>query len=652
MGDSIHNSDKRHPWYSWYKWLPPGKRTLRELKHQTFFLEQIVNSSRSMVSIINRDYVYEKVNKTFCINHDRVSDHIVGCHLKDIWGPDNFVNNIKGNLDKCFNGKVVFYQAFFETPVWGKRYYEVVMRPVEDNHKKVTHALTETFDITEIKLKQQAAIEIEWEFRNLESNLPIGFFRCDLNGRLLNVNRAFTRITGAENENDLIGHSVRESYSEPELFEIHLKTLLAENVTSLGHVILKKSDGQDIICRISAFVVRDGSGNPVYIDGAIEDFTREADLEKRLQQSHKLDTIGLLAGGIAHDFNTILTTIYGYSEMSLEGLDTSSEAYQNIKKIIQALGRARSLTSQILTFSRQVGQEKISVRVLDILQETLGFIKPSVPDSVILEDIINAPDIKIKADPTQLFRVFINLINNAMQAMEANGGRLTITLDSRKRADINTFIAGKKSDGEFASIKFADTGPGMEESVAGRIFEPFYTTRKHGKGNGLGLSVVYGIVSELEGDILVNSKINEGTSIDVIIPLDSDVTDRADTVEPRANLLLIPENDNEANIIAIALSNSGYSVVSCNPVNNWIEKAGIADLVIIFDKSPEMPANDLLFSLSETGVTTPVLMISDFDIWLASEKEVSSDIVKANLFKPVSLKEIVYSIDSLINKIS
>ncbi len=650
MGEQ--KSDKGSARLKWLDKLVPGKRKLRKLQQETFFLEQIINSSRSMVSIVNRDYVYEKINKTFCQNHNRISDQIVGYHLEDIWGHENFIQNIKSNVDNCLGGKVVFYQAFFETPAWGKRYYEVVMRPVSDNRNKITHALTETFDITELKLQQQAAVEIEWEFRNLESNLPIGFFRSDLNGRLLNVNKALTRIVRAENETELIGNNIRGFYSEPDLFEYHLNSLLKEEAFSTGRLILKTREGKEIICRVSAFIVRDGSGNPVYIDGAIEDFTREADLEKKLHQAQKLDTIGLLAGGIAHDFNTILTTIYGYGEMSLEGLDSSSEAYQNIRKIIQALGRARSLTNQILTFSRQVGQELISVRVYDILQETISFLKPSVPDNVILENIVKTPDLKVMADPTQLFRIFINLANNALQAMEPKGGKLTLIIDSCKGSDLNTYIAGKKSEGDYALIRFADTGPGMEKGVAERIFDPFYTTKKQGKGTGLGLSVVFGIVSELEGDILVNSKINIGTTIDVVIPVKSDEKDSVDEIAPKANLVLIPENDNEAKIVSMGLRNSGYLVELTDPVNEWKAKAGMADLVIIFDKSPEIPASDLLFSLHGFGVTAPVLVISEFDTWLASEKELSSDIVKANLFKPVSLKEIIYSIDSLINKLS
>ena len=129
MGSNEHS---KGPAVSWSKKVTDilTRRKIRDLRRNIFFCEQIIDSSRSMVSVINRDYQYEKVNKTFCTNHNRVPDNIVGYRLEDIWGHDNFVNNIKKNIDDCFTGRVVYYQAFFETPAWGKRYYEVVLRPV------------------------------------------------------------------------------------------------------------------------------------------------------------------------------------------------------------------------------------------------------------------------------------------------------------------------------------------------------------------------------------------------------------------------------------------------------------------------------------------------------------------------------------------
>lgn len=220
-----------------------------------------------------------------------------------------------------------------------------------------------------------------------------------------------------------------------------------------------------------------------------------------------------LAGGIAHDLNTILTTIYGYSEMALEALDETSEAGQNIHKILLAADRARALSGQLMNLSRPAGNDKKTVRVSDIIKETISLIGPSIPHRTEVADNIASPDILVSADPLQLFRAFTNLAVNALQAMESTGGRLTITLERVSAGERKELSAG-----EFALIRFADTGVGMNKKTADKMFDPFFTTRRNGNGTGLGLSLVYEIISDLEGDINVSSGVNEGTEIEILIP--------------------------------------------------------------------------------------------------------------------------------------
>lgn len=624
-------------------------RKLSQLSREKSFSDHIVNNSRSMITIINRDYVYEKVNRTFSMNHNTEIEKLVGCPLEAVWGKESFQNNIKKNLDTCFSGKVVYYQAFFTTPAWGKRYYEVFFRPLTDDSGNVTHALVETYDVTDLKLKEQEVSAIEWEFRNLESNLPIGFFRCDRKGRLIHVNKAFLRILEMNSEAEVLGKQISSIYLDKELCRHHLKAILSDGLASFSMVTVVSATGREVFCRISAFVVCDGSGNQIYIDGAIEDYTREVDLERRLMQAQKLDTIGLLAGGIAHDFNTILTTIYGHSEMSLEDLDTSTEAYSHVKKIVQAVGRARSLTNQILTFSRQVGQERIDVKVADIILETTGFLRPTLPTAILLIEDIRKPEVSVSADPTQLYRVFLNLINNSVQAMESSGGTITISLDSCSSERVEKISPGKSHSSEYVVISISDTGPGMESSMAERIFEPFFTARKGGMGTGLGLSVVYGIISEVEGEISVDSKKGEGTTISIYIPLVVP-GNRKPVDEPKARLLVIPASDNETKVISIALANSGYAVKNTDPEGNWVKQSGEADAIVVVDNIQNATIRDIVFELENNGVNKPMLLISDFESWLKDEKGLPSDIMKGNLFKPVSLKEIISSLDTLLNK--
>jgi len=247
-------------------------------------------------------------------------------------------------------------------------------------------------------------------------------------------------------------------------------------------------------------------------------------LENRLLQAQKLQTIGALAEGLAHDFNNILATIFGYSEMLLNELPKSAPPAEKVGKIITAISKARSLTDHILTFSRQADQEKIPVNVIKVLSETIGFVRSAKPDNIIINEEILETDIHIHADPTQLFRAFLNLMTNAIQAMDKNGGTLTVKMivveGDLVRHDLNKNIVADK----YALVKFEDTGEGMDPCLIDRIFEPYFTTRQIGKGTGLGLSVVHGIIAEIEGEIMVTSKKNKGSLFSVYLPVSKKIS--------------------------------------------------------------------------------------------------------------------------------
>jgi len=184
---------------------------LRFLAKEKAISDHVINNSRSMISVINRNYIYEKVNTTFCNAHQAVLGTIVGKSLGDIWGQDVFQNIIKRNIDLCFSGKEIRYEACFDTPKLGKRYFDVVFRPLSINSKEITHLLVETFDIDDLKSSKQAVIEKEEELRKFETNLPIGFLRCDPEGRILHANKAFLKIIEFHDENSISKKNMKTS---------------------------------------------------------------------------------------------------------------------------------------------------------------------------------------------------------------------------------------------------------------------------------------------------------------------------------------------------------------------------------------------------------------------------------------------------------
>ncbi len=606
--------------------------------------ESIINHSRSMISVINKDYIYEKVNLAFCNAHNISVDQILGKSLSDIWGIQTFCDFIKSNIDRCFSGETVSYEASFNTPGFGVRYFEVTFKPLVIGAEGITHMLAETFDIHETRQKDLKIKEKEEELKKLETNLPIGIVRCLPDGSIIHANRSFLDIMDCYDENSIRKANFRSFYPQDFLFDIQCEQLLEKHIVNFGRVNLHDCLGKEISCRISGFLAFDSTETKSFLDFVVEDASRELMLENRLIQAHKLETIGALAGGIAHDFNNILSTISGYSELLMEDLPQNSDYSEKVAKIQSAVLRAKSITNQILTFSRQVEQDKISVSVAEVLKETLGFIESSIPKNIELQSKFVHSDVKVLADPTQLFRIFINLMTNAIQAMEEKGGVLSVSMeviDGRLVKDqLNKDIVAD----EYVFLTFKDTGHGMEPSVLGRIFEPFFTTREIGKGTGLGLAVTYGIISEMDGEILVSSKRYEGSEFFVYLPVV-----RQDTIPESFNgtkkrIIFIAGNKHESRMLSMALENTGFDIIGVSDrqklVNAISGDEKKPDLIIYMTDSGKVKPEDFINIYLQKNADIPCIIITNQNCSIFEEKLLNSDIMKQHLVKPVSLKEI------------
>jgi PAS domain S-box-containing protein len=626
------------------KKITADKEHLGSMQRDRDFSEHIINNSRSMISIINRKYIYEKVNATFCNAHQLICDSIVGKSLGDVWGEEIFHNHIKGNIDSCFAGNTVKYEAVFETPGSGERYFEVVFRPIHDDDGEITHLLAETFDINDLWTTRQAVIEKEEELRKFETNLPIGFIRCDIKGKIIHVNKAFLRIMGLNEEIDIADINIRDFYVDDQLFEIQFAQLKDCKSKTFGRVLLKNPKGREIPCRLNGFLAVNDSGLPSFVDFAIEDNSRELMLESRLLQAQKLETIGALAGGIAHDFNNVLTTISGYSEMLLEDLRNDSDKAEKVCKIQAAVRKAQSIINQMLTYSRQIEQEKIRVSITKVLQETIGFVQSAAPGNVQIKSHVQKNNALVYADPTQLFRVFLNLMTNGIQSMEEKGGTLTVNLEvidgNLVKHDLHKDIVAD----EYVLITFMDTGTGIDPSSMNRIFEPFFTTREVGKGTGLGLSVVHAIISELEGEIVVSSTMDKGSVFNVYLPQSKEIGEISGRDEPRKKILFIAGNRYESSILSLALENTGYELLYLSESQDLVkfmsEIKNHPDLVIYMSDSEQVGTDDLIAVFRELRISTPCILITDPAQDLLEENLLNSGIINQQLSKPVSLREI------------
>jgi CheY-like chemotaxis protein len=375
-------------------------------------------------------------------------------------------------------------------------------------------------------------------------------------------------------------------------------------------------------------------------------------LENRLLQAQKLETIGSLAGGIAHDFNNILATISGYSEMLHDDLPKNSDLSDKVSRIQGAVKKAQSITNQILTFSRHVEQEKVLINVSEVLKETIGFVRSSIPSSIVLKSRIPKMNSNVLADPTQLFRVFLNLMTNAIQAMEEDGGTLSVNIAMVEREYVQHELNKDIVADEYVILTFKDTGEGMDQSLMGRIFEPFFTTREVGKGTGLGLSVIHGIITEMEGEILVSSQKQKGSVFKVYLPVSKSYSVIKDKKGARKKILFITGNKYESRILSLALESAGFDLIYISDGSNFIEVMSNInerpDLIIYMSDSKQIMPEDLVGIFSSQKIITQCLLITDSALTISDEKLLNSGIINQQLAKPVSLKEIRNAIQEIL----
>lgn len=241
-------------------------------------------------------------------------------------------------------------------------------------------------------------------------------------------------------------------------------------------------------------------------------------LEVALLQGQKLQAMGTLAGGIAHDFNNLLYAIIGYTEMARDDVDKSSKLYANLGKILEATSRGQELVSRILSFSRRQHHRLEPVNLNTTIEAALALLRPTIPASVSIEYSGEISPM-IKANQTLIHQVFVNLINNAVDAMDGEGDiRIHVSDTSPNDPALAQLKGVNPHPTKYCKIDITDTGHGMDKSTMERIFEPFYTTKEVGKGTGLGLSIVHTIVKDHGGDISVSSQLGHGTTFTILLP--------------------------------------------------------------------------------------------------------------------------------------
>lgn len=392
----------------------------------------------------------------------------------------------------------------------------------------------------------------------------------------------------------------------------------------------------------------------------LQDITEHRRLETRLRQSHKMEAIGTLAGGIAHDFNNILSPILGYAEMALMELPEGSRLQRNLEQILKSAHRAKDLVKQILAYSRQTEQEKRPVRIAQVVEETLTFLRASLPSTI---DILaqtgeGAGESMVMADPVQINQVLMNLCTNAGHAMRERGGTLRVALENLEIAAPLNFHNQTLAAGRYVRISVEDSGVGMDDTVQQRIFDPYFTTKQSGEGTGMGLTIVYGIVQAYRGAVTFNSKPGQGTVFHVFLPrLETHIESPQDASPSipggSGRILVVDDEPALVEMMEEMLHRLGYQVTACNSSPEALEMIRRQpyrfDLVVTDQTMPKLTGLELAREALALNPRLPVILCSGFNKQ-PEDREVAATGIVAMLNKPVAFNELARAVEKSIKR--
>lgn len=508
-----------------------------ELRYHTLFNTMITGFALHEIICDEQgrpvDYRFIDVNPAFTAMTGLRRDEVLGRRVREIF-PDIEPVWIERYGKVALTGRPI---AFEEYSADLQKYFSVIAFSPRRGQFAVNF-----IDVTE----QRRAMDIvRLQGAALESSAN-AIMIVDREGVITWVNSAFTTLTGYSRE-EVLGKSpnILKSGRHPPNFYKQLWDTILSGQLWRGEVINRRKDGSLYLEELIITPVLDAQGRPSHFVAIKQDITERRSLQQRLMEAQKMETIGRLAGGIAHDFNNILQAITGFSHLLLESMDPRDPLRADVIEIDKAARRAAELTRQLLAFGRRQMLEPRAVDINALVEGTRKMLQRLIGEDIELEVRLEPNLDPVRVDPGQIEQVLVNLTLNARDAMPS-GGRLTISTVGIVLLKEDALMMPEKRHGRFVVLDVTDTGVGMTPEVRERIFEPFFTTKGPGRGTGLGLSVVYGIIQQHEGMIHVYSEPGQGTTFRIYLPVCGDGSAvETSALEDRQRLTALPRGRNE-----------------------------------------------------------------------------------------------------------
>ncbi len=523
-----------------------------------------------------------------------------------------------------------------------------------------------TRNITEKKLAQEALSQSEAYLRTLIHTIPDLVWLKDEKGIYLFCNSKFERFFGAT-EKEITGKTDYDFVDKDlaDLFRKYDKKAMEIGRPNMNEEeVVYADDGHHEMLETIKTPMFGKDGQLIGILGIARDITdriraeeKRKKLEDKLRQSHKMEAIGTISGGIAHDFNNILGIIIGNTELAMDKTEKWNPNRRHLDEIKKASLRARDVVRQLLNFSRKTDHEKKTIDIRPLIKDSMTLLRASIPTSIDIQ--MNIPDkLKaIKADPTQIHQVLINLCTNSAHAMEEDGGILKIDLSEVK---IDTVTSTQFQDipaGNYIQLSVSDTGPGIDPKIRENIFDPYFTTKEVGKGTGMGLAVVLGIVKNHNGAISAHSEEGKGSCFKVLFPtaagdLSNDNTLLEALPKGDEKILLIDDEEALVEIGKILLEGLGYSVkTKTNPeeaLDLLRSDPGQFDLIITDMTMPRLDGGRLIKEVLKINPKLPIILCTGFSNKIGYEGAIAIG-ARGFIEKPFDNKQLAASVRSVLD---
>ena len=522
-------------------------------------------------------------------------------------------------------------------------------------------------DITERMRLEQQILESRDYFNRLIDQTPMGVIVFDAKGNAVDVNEAWMRLFGAGNKNVVVGRL--NLFTSPFLQDGVVQKFVSaayagQIVDTPSFTINSKTfkpeyafNDKEHTVHVKLFPVFDRNSRLVNVVAMMEDVTDRRRLEEQLIQSQKMESIGLLAGGIAHDFNNILSAILGYSSYLKGVVYQDEKVYAHLDTIERSALRAAELTSQLLTFARGGTYLVGPMNIHDLIEETVRLLRASIGKSIAIETDLAASSPIIVGDGSQMQQVLMNLCVNARDAMPQGG---TLKISTRRINKPDAYLLSRK--GEYTTpyirVAIADTGIGIDDSIRGRIFEPFFTTKEKGKGTGLGLATVYGIIEHHGGFIDFQSRVGVGTTFFIYLPTADKppVVPAPEQQRPtggQETIFIVDDEDMIRALVKDILASKGYNVLAApdgaTAVTMYKENWRSIDLVILDMIMPGMTGRETMEKLKEINPNVRAILSTGY-----SEDDRARDLmalgVKVFLQKPYRTEALSIAVRKVLDE--